>query len=857
MLRIAAFLLLLSLPALADYVVLVGVDKNDLYDRAARLLAKHHRTQHVLRFDPERPEAIAKKLRRIQPTQVAIVLRPEQIHVNSVRRILKMSTTIDDDPFVDFEFGYITGETAAEAVRFVENIIRASKRKPLVKVGKASVWGGKYESLASDGTYEAGDLSFPMRSLRFVAPNGKHGRNQEFIDKNLRSLEGCGAIIMGGHGMPWEIGSGPRAEDMAKLELFPAVAFNYACHTGVTRTYPERKYESGVYVQRLFEIDAKRSFALSMIRAGITGYVAYVNPRPAGPELSIDFQRVLAGSTLGAARRNDYNKITLGYLGYGEKGIVPPAWQEGLRQPAREVDAVRHMMLDGATGGILYGDPAFRPFPEAKPNSLPLKVQTKTVEGALHVTMRVMAYWAYVWCAEPFRRFDEKSRTMAMKVYTRVEVPETWTDVGSVRIASATWAGNPVTTLEPVWAVENDQGKRYLHLKANFERTSKHRGDIVVTMVASEKGAKPEPAAAPRPDVSKKETCLDYARQVGEHLVARDGKLEKGDVYSGTAGVALFYFDLYAATKEERWLEAGSALLDRSTASDPGLYTGWAGIGEVALQAWHITKDDAFLKKAESCADKLGEPEATDIISGAAGTGIFLLNLRKATNDERYLKKARALGEYLAQHAVQKRDGMVSWPVAPGSGRTYIGFSHGAAGIGYYLLHLHLATKEERYKDLAQGAAWFVMRYAEEDGADGWKWTKLQPPQNQAYPVQWCHGSPGIGLFFHAINRHLGGNEYKEALDRCLAANAREGRTARRSGCQCHGLSGNAELFVEVGQPEKARLWAQDLVGPDGVKTGIGRWTYEPGYMTGLAGIGRFFLRLADPESTELAFMVR
>ncbi|MHC4550392.1 MAG: hypothetical protein ACYTEZ_16610 [Planctomycetota bacterium] len=488
--RVAAFLLVFSLPALADYVVLVGVKDKDPYAGAARLLAKHHGTEHILRFDPERPDKVVRALRRIGPRHVAIVLRPEQIHVNSVRRILKMSTTIDDDPFVDFDFGYITGGTAKEALRFVQNILRASRTEPLLKVGKASVWGGSYESLASDGTYEAGGLRFPMRSLRFVAPKGGHGRDQAFIDQHLGSLTKCGAIIMGGHGMPWEIGSGPRAEDVAKLDLFPAVVFNYACYTGVTRRYPERKYERGTYVQRLLEIDAKRSFALSMIRAGVTGYTAYVNPRPAGPELSIEFQRVLAGSTLGAARRNDYHKVCLGYLGFDEKGIVPPDWQDGLRQPAQGVDAVRHMMLDGATGGILYGDPAARPFPEAKPNALPLTVETRTEGGALHVTMRVQAYWVYVWCTDPFRRFDQKSRTMAMKTYTRVEVPGSWKTVGSVRVASATWAGRPVATLPPIWAIEEDQGKRYLHLKANFERSSKHRGDIVVTMVARETAGK-------------------------------------------------------------------------------------------------------------------------------------------------------------------------------------------------------------------------------------------------------------------------------------------------------------------------------------------------------------------------------
>jgi len=478
MIRSAACLLALSLSASADYVVLTGFDDDDPYHEAARLLAAHHGTEHLIRFDPAKPDEVLPALRRIAPRHVAIVLRPEQIDVDSVRRILRMAAAVDDDPFVDFAFGYVTGATAQEAAAFVRNIVKASKEDRARKVGKASVWGGKHGCLATDGIYAAGAMRWPMRSLRFTAPDGKHGRDQDFIDAELASLEGCGAIIMGGHGMPGEIGTGPRAEDLAGLELFPAVAFNYACYTGVTGRYPERRYERGTFLHRMSHVEKKRSFALAMIRAGVTGYVAYVNPRPAGPEMSIEFQRVLAGATLGAARRRDYDKVCLGYLGFGERGIVAGDWPDGARVPAKDVDAVRHMMLDGATGGILYGDPAMRPYPGE--SELPLKVETKMRDGALAVTMRVDAGMAYVWCADPFRRFG---KSMATKTCARVPLPDGWDTVTSVSVASATWGGADVETLEPVWAIETDRGRRYLHVKANFKREHR-RGDIVVTVVA-------------------------------------------------------------------------------------------------------------------------------------------------------------------------------------------------------------------------------------------------------------------------------------------------------------------------------------------------------------------------------------
>jgi hypothetical protein len=53
-----------------------------------------------------------------------------------------------------------------------------------------------------------------------------------------------------------------------------------------------------------------------------------------------------------------------------------------------------------------------------------------------------------------------------------------------------------------------------------------------------------------------------------------------------------------------------------------------------------------------------------------------------------------------------------------------------------------------------------------------------------------------------------------------------------------------------------ARAWAEDLLDDGKVRTSIGEYAYGPGYMTGLAGIGRFFLRLADPAGLDLPFMV-
>jgi lantibiotic modifying enzyme len=195
-------------------------------------------------------------------------------------------------------------------------------------------------------------------------------------------------------------------------------------------------------------------------------------------------------------------------------------------------------------------------------------------------------------------------------------------------------------------------------------------------------------------------------------------------------------------------------------------------------------------------------------------------------------------------------------------GRTYLGFSHGAAGIGYFLLHLGKRTKEAKYGALAEEAAAFVVAHAIEEGGDGWNWERTVPPTpDDEIRIQWCHGSPGNGLFFAALLRETGRHE--AALRRCLNTTRRLGRTARVGGCQCHGVAGNAELFLEahavLEDPsllDDARTFGSAILEPRGEGFAV-PGGYGPSYMLGLAGIGHYLVRLAEPGKVPLPLMVR
>src|SRR5205814_9189752 len=137
-------------------------------------------------------------------------------------------------------------------------------------------------------------------------------------------------------------------------------ALNMDCDTGVTGPWFENGWRERALRKR--KIPTSESFALALLRTGVIGYVAYVCEWPAGPELFTDVSALVSeGMSLGEVRRRDYDKIVLGYLGYGASRLELKPIADGQKmEPAKDI--ARDFMLESATGGVLFGDPALVPF---------------------------------------------------------------------------------------------------------------------------------------------------------------------------------------------------------------------------------------------------------------------------------------------------------------------------------------------------------------------------------------------------------------------------------------------------------------------------------------------------------------
>ena len=347
-----------------------------------------------------------------------------------------------------------------------------------------------------------------------------------------------------------------------------------------------------------------------------------------------------------------------------------------------------------------------------------------------------------------------------------------------------------------------------------------------------------------------------------------------GDLYSGTAGIALFLAALAWRTGDHVIARTARGALAHALAWQQrqpyrsSLFSGSAGIGMASVMAGDWLDDpgliahglDLLERSVRHAADEL---EGADIMHGLAGTLLAGLAMSHRLGDA-LMPVWVNLGDSLL--AMAKRDGDTwSWP-DHGETVGMNGLSHGAAGIAVALAELAKASGETRFRVAVDRAtayeqAWF-------DPLQG-NWPDLfadslpsdtRPP---SFSWSWCHGAPGIGLARLRLWRLCGDAAHRNQLQQALASTRRAVLRKLDSGdgnyALCHGLAGNAELLIEAGRRlgDRDALALAERVGMRGVER-YGdevRWpcgvddgdAISPSLMLGWAGTGWFLLRLDDP----------
>ena len=373
-----------------------------------------------------------------------------------------------------------------------------------------------------------------------------------------------------------------------------------------------------------------------------------------------------------------------------------------------------------------------------------------------------------------------------------------------------------------------------------------------------------------------------------------DPKTVSTALYSGAPGIVLFLLDLHAATGDAAYLAdarrgADELMTKMPSESQMGLYTGVAGLGFTFAETWRATKDDKYRKAAlgtvRILTEKAGEVgkgvqwnNSTDIISGSAGIGLFLLYARDTLKDDKAGWLAVRAADRLLEIGIADKGG-TKWAMESNAARMMPNFSHGTAGIAYFLATLHKATGGRRFLDGALAGARYLQAIAKTDG-DICLVPHNQPDGLDLYYLGWCHGPAGTSRLFYQLAQVTGDKTWMSWVQKAANGVLTSGIPGQRTPgfwnnvSQCCGNAGVAQFMLDlynVTREPKYLAFAErmttDLLARATRDDKGTRWVQaehrvrpelliaQTGYMQGAAGVGAWLLRLDAQQRKRTPFV--
>jgi len=342
------------------------------------------------------------------------------------------------------------------------------------------------------------------------------------------------------------------------------------------------------------------------------------------------------------------------------------------------------------------------------------------------------------------------------------------------------------------------------------------------------------------------------------------------DLYNGTSGIALFLgaHAHVTGSASSRDLALAAMYELREDLNAPGASRlartmgigGASGFGSViyTLSVLATFLSDASLRNDALTAaslinmDLIKADNRLDVVGGSAGAILCLLRLFRDSGSEDVLRRAIDCGEHLLRQERIGAEGRRSWRIEGGGQHPLNGFSHGAAGFSYALASLAKASGRSDFVEAAEEC----IGYEDEAYDEGRKnWPDFRAGKT-AWPVQWCHGAPGIGLARLAAAKLHSHEDKRLMRDAALAAECVELNWPGAVDTLCCGALGNIEFMREAGRTlqspglEALAMRAFESVMQSATVNGDYRWNtgnrrFNLGLFRGLSGVGYACLRQA------------
>jgi lantibiotic modifying enzyme len=398
-------------------------------------------------------------------------------------------------------------------------------------------------------------------------------------------------------------------------------------------------------------------------------------------------------------------------------------------------------------------------------------------------------------------------------------------------------------------------------------------------------------SAAPRAYL---DTAVDAARWIRASAIRTDHgtvwpadpldpKSVSSTLYAGTPGTILFFIEAYRSTGDKSFLEDARSGADHLLAAFPaekesGLYTGIGGVAFALTETFKATRDSRYRDGALRCIQLLGErakkagkgiewSETTDIIAGNAGIGLLLLYASRELKQPEFRDLAIQAGHRLIELGLPEAGGL-KWNMNPSFARLMPNFSHGTAGIAYFLATLYQETRKREFLDAALSGAKYLRAIAKTEN-DACLIFHNEPDGKALHYLGWCHGPVGTARLFYRLYQVTGDRGWmdwvKKSAHGILHSGIPEQQTPGfwNNVSQCCGSAGVAEFFLSLHKVTgdqtylvfSKRVAAQVLAKGTRSREGL-YWIQaehrvrpellvaQTGYMQGASGIGMLLLHL-------------
>jgi lantibiotic modifying enzyme len=354
--------------------------------------------------------------------------------------------------------------------------------------------------------------------------------------------------------------------------------------------------------------------------------------------------------------------------------------------------------------------------------------------------------------------------------------------------------------------------------------------------------------------------------------------------YAGTPGVVLFFLELARAAGDRSYLDdaargAETVLASATAERGCGLWEGLAGSAFVLQETAKATGDRRFadgarrvtemiVRRAKPAGAGVEWGDTTDIISGDAGTGLFLLYAAREFKQPALAELAARAGSRLIELARKEGTGL-KWAMDPTFPRLMPNFSHGTAGIAYFLAALYGETHDRRFLDAALAGARYLQAIAKTEGEVCLVFHN-EPDGKDLYYLGWCHGPVGTARLFFRLYQVTKDREWLTWVQKSAQAIRASGIPETRppgfwnNVSQCCGSAGVADFFLalwrETGDRldlDFARRMIDDMLARATPAAGGLKWVQaehrsqpqlliaQTGYMQGAAGIGSALVHFA------------